>query len=30
LHPVSTPGVIVRWMAYTIAAHKVTEELFMP
>jgi hypothetical protein len=30
LHPVSTPGVIVRWMAYTIAAHKVAEELFTP
>ena len=28
LHPVPTPGVIVRWMAYTIAAHKVAEELF--
>ena len=28
LHPVPTPGVIVRWMAYTIAARKVAEELF--
>ena len=30
LHLVSTPGVIVRWMAYTIAARKVAEELFTP
>jgi hypothetical protein len=30
LHPVPTPGVIVRWMAYTIAARKVAEELFTP
>jgi hypothetical protein len=30
LHPVSTPGVIVRWMAYTIAARKIAEELFNP
>ena len=28
LHPVPTPGAVVRWMAYTIAAHKVAEELF--
>ena len=30
LHPVPTPGVVVRWMAYTIAARKVAEELFTP
>jgi hypothetical protein len=30
LHPVSTPGAVVRWMAYTIAARKVAEELFTP
>jgi hypothetical protein len=30
LHPVPTPGVIVRWMAYTIAARTVAEELFNP
>jgi hypothetical protein len=30
LHPVSTPGMVVRWMAYTIAARKVAEELFTP
>jgi hypothetical protein len=30
LHLVPTPGVIVRWMAYTIAARKVAEELFTP
>ena len=30
LHPVPTPGVIVRWMAYTIAARKVAEALFTP
>ena len=29
-HPVPTPGVIVRWMAYTIAARKVAAELFTP
>ncbi|HSX83343.1 MAG TPA: DUF3386 family protein [Candidatus Saccharimonadia bacterium] len=28
LHPVPTPGVATRWMAYTIAARKVAEELF--
>ena len=28
LHPVPTPGAVVRWMAYTIAARKVAEELF--
>jgi hypothetical protein len=30
LHPVPTPGMVVRWMAYTIAARKVAEELFTP
>ena len=30
LHPVPTPGAVVRWMAYTIAARKVAEELFTP
>ena len=30
LHPVPTPGVATRWMAYTIAARKVAEELFKP
>jgi hypothetical protein len=30
LHPVPTPGVIVRWMAYTIAARKVAAALFTP
>ena len=30
LHPVPTPGVAVRWMAYTIADRKVAEELFTP
>src|SRR5919199_541538 len=28
LHPVPTTGAVVRWMAYTIAARKVAEELF--
>src|SRR5437879_1132317 len=28
LHPVPTPGAVVRWMAYTIAARKIAEELF--
>jgi hypothetical protein len=30
LHPVPTPGMVVRWMAYTIAARKVAAELFTP
>jgi hypothetical protein len=30
LHPVPTPGMVVRWMAYTIAARTVAEELFAP
>jgi hypothetical protein len=30
LHPVLAPGAVVRWMAYTIAARKVAEELFTP
>jgi hypothetical protein len=30
LHPVPTTGAVVRWMAYTIAARKVAEELFTP
>ena len=30
LRPVPTPGAITRWVAYTIAARKVTEELFAP
>jgi hypothetical protein len=30
LHPVPTPGVATRWMAYTIAARQVAEELCAP
>ena len=30
LHPVPTPGVATRWMAYTIAARKAIEDLFTP
>ena len=30
LHPVPTLGVVVRWMAYTIAARTVAAELFTP
>ena len=30
LRPVPTPGAITRWVAYTIAVRKVTEELFAP
>ena len=30
LRPVPTSGAITRWVAYTIAARKVTEELFAP
>ncbi len=30
LHPVPTPGAITRWVAYTIAARKVAEELLAP
>jgi hypothetical protein len=30
LHPVPTPGAITRWVAYTIAAHKVAEALLAP
>lgn len=30
LRPVPTPGAITRWVAYTIAARKVAEELFAP
>lgn len=30
LRPVPTPGAITRWVAYTIAARKVTEALFAP
>ena len=28
--PGANSGVVVRWMAYAIAARKVAEELFMP
>ena len=30
LRPVPTPGAITRWVAYTIAARKVAEELLAP
>ncbi len=30
LRPVPTPGAITRWVAYTIAAHKVAEQLLAP
>jgi hypothetical protein len=30
LRPVPTPGAITRWVAYTIAARKVAEEIFAP
>jgi hypothetical protein len=30
LHPIPTPGVISRWVAYMIAARKAAEELLVP
>jgi hypothetical protein len=30
LRPVPTPGAVTRWVAYTIAARKVVEELLAP